>query len=281
MPIVALDHIVLNVADVERSLRFYQEALGLGAERVDGWRRGELPFPSVRISASTIIDLVASPSSDGRTRTNLAHFCLVTDDAEFDSLRSALGAAGVRIDEGPVMRSGARGDALSIYLRDPDDNLIEVRTYARRAATCASVQAAHARLGAALEALGDPTAPVAGYADWTKKDLIAHLTSIEPRIRAQINAVVQGTPWPAEDIDTFNAREVASRRDWTLDDLRREFEAESAASQALVETLSEADLAREVDHPRRGRITLFEVVQIIPRHVRTHLADLDAAARGG
>jgi len=279
MPIVALDHIVLNVADVERSLRFYQAALGLGAERVDGWRRGELPFPSLRINASTIIDLVASRPSEAGTRANLAHFCLVTDDAEFDGLRRALGSAGVAIEEGPVMRSGARGDALSIYLRDPDDNLIEVRTYARRAAVRASVQAAHARLGAALEALGDPNAPLPGYGDWLKKDLIAHLTSIEPRIRAQVNAVVHGTPWPTEDIDTFNAREVASRRDWTLDDLRREFETESTASQALVETLTEADLEREVDHPRRGRITLFELVLIIPRHVRAHLADLDDRAK--
>ena len=56
--IIALDHIVLNVADVERSLAFYSQTLGMAAERVEAWRRGELRFPSVRVNEATIIDLV-------------------------------------------------------------------------------------------------------------------------------------------------------------------------------------------------------------------------------
>src|SRR5690348_773123 len=57
MQISALDHIVLNVQDVERSLELYTGSLGLTAERVDGWRRGELPFPSVRVDEGILIDL--------------------------------------------------------------------------------------------------------------------------------------------------------------------------------------------------------------------------------
>jgi catechol 2,3-dioxygenase-like lactoylglutathione lyase family enzyme len=129
--ITALDHIVLNVADVERSLGFYAGVLGLPAERVDAWRRGELRFPSVRVSESTIIDLVHAPAEPAGRRLNLAHFCLVTDDDDLDGVAGMLSDAGVQIEVGPAVRSGARGNALSIYFRDPDDNLIELRTYAQ------------------------------------------------------------------------------------------------------------------------------------------------------
>jgi len=128
--ISALDHIVLNVADVERSLSFYSGTLGMPAERVEAWRRGELRFPSVRVNEATIIDLVHAPAEAGDRTENLAHFCLVTDDADLDAVAKELTSAGIVIERGPGMRSGARGNALSLYFRDPDDNLIELRTYA-------------------------------------------------------------------------------------------------------------------------------------------------------
>jgi catechol 2,3-dioxygenase-like lactoylglutathione lyase family enzyme len=131
--ITALDHIVLNVSDVERSLAFYEGVLGLSAERVEAWRRGELRFPSVRINESTIIDLVQAPAEPGERRLNLAHFCLVTEDEDLEATARELSSAGVAVEVGPAVRSGARGNALSIYFRDPDDNLIELRTYARAA----------------------------------------------------------------------------------------------------------------------------------------------------
>ena len=128
--IIALDHIVLNVADVERSLAFYEGVLGLPAERVEAWRRGELRFPSVRVNEATIVDLVHAPAEAGQRQLNLAHFCLVTDAEDLDAVARELTAQGVNIEVGPATRSGARGNALSIYFRDPDDNLIELRTYA-------------------------------------------------------------------------------------------------------------------------------------------------------
>lgn len=133
--ISALDHIVLNVADVERSLAFYRDVLGLPAERVEAWRRGELRFPSVRVNEATIIDLVHAPAESSERRLNLAHFCLVTDADDLDAVAHELTSAGVAIEVGPATRSGARGNALSIYFRDPDDNLIELRTYAQVAAS--------------------------------------------------------------------------------------------------------------------------------------------------
>jgi catechol 2,3-dioxygenase-like lactoylglutathione lyase family enzyme len=135
MPVCALDHIVLNVADVERSLNFYEHALGLGAERVEAWRRHEVGFPSVRISPSTLIDLVTAPRTETDGQENLAHFCLVTDSANLDEAIKSLAAVGVEVETGPATRWGARGAALSIYFRDPDHNLIELRTYAGQPGT--------------------------------------------------------------------------------------------------------------------------------------------------
>jgi catechol 2,3-dioxygenase-like lactoylglutathione lyase family enzyme len=120
--VTALDHVVLNCADVERSLRFYVDELGLEPIHVEEWRRGERFFPSVRVSADTILDLLAAP----RTGENADHLCLVIEPIDFD----AFAASGrFEIEEGPATRFGARGDGTSIYFRDPDGNLIELRYY--------------------------------------------------------------------------------------------------------------------------------------------------------
>jgi catechol 2,3-dioxygenase-like lactoylglutathione lyase family enzyme len=131
MRVCGLDHIVLNVRDVERSLDFYHRVLGLPAERVERWRKGELGFPSVRVNDSIIIDLFAMPDSGGGDKggLNLNHFCLVTERADLEAAAQELTQAGIAIERGPARRSGARGDGLSVYFRDPDHNLIELRTY--------------------------------------------------------------------------------------------------------------------------------------------------------
>lgn len=119
---VALDHIVLNVADVERSLAFYTEELGLAPIHVEEWRRGERFFPSVRINEGSILDLVVLP----RTGDNVDHFCMVVEPMDFDALRAS---GRFEVEEGPAIRFGARGDGTSIYIRDPDQNLVELRYY--------------------------------------------------------------------------------------------------------------------------------------------------------
>jgi catechol 2,3-dioxygenase-like lactoylglutathione lyase family enzyme len=120
--VTALDHVVLNVADVERSLRFYVDELGLEPIHVDEWRKGERFFPSVRISADSIIDLLAAP----RTGENADHVCLVVEPMDFDAL---VASGRFEIVDGPATRFGARGDGTSIYFRDPDANLVELRYY--------------------------------------------------------------------------------------------------------------------------------------------------------
>jgi catechol 2,3-dioxygenase-like lactoylglutathione lyase family enzyme len=117
-----LDHIVLNVSDVERSLAWYTDLLGLWPERVDEWRDGRAPFPSVRVDEGCIIDLFGvEPNGE-----NLNHLCLVVEPGDVEQI-----AADDRFDvvDGPARRWGARGDGLSVYVRDPDGNVVELRSY--------------------------------------------------------------------------------------------------------------------------------------------------------
>jgi catechol 2,3-dioxygenase-like lactoylglutathione lyase family enzyme len=125
-----MDHIVLNVADVERSVAFYRDVLGLGIERLEEWRAGAIGFPSVRISADTLIDLVQVQPAERQGRvTNLNHFCLVIADETLEPVVEQLRGCGVDVYTGPARRWGAHGNGVSIYFRDPDENEIEVRTY--------------------------------------------------------------------------------------------------------------------------------------------------------
>ncbi|MEU7651343.1 VOC family protein [Micromonospora taraxaci] len=130
--VTGFDHLVLTVADVERSLAFYCGQLGLPPVRVDEWRAGRVPFPSVRVSAGCIIDLVRGDLDRGdlphgdRQGTNVDHFCLVVAPLDWEQVVES----GVfTVLTGPVDRFGARGSATSIYVSDPDGNVVELRWY--------------------------------------------------------------------------------------------------------------------------------------------------------
>ncbi|GAA3646003.1 VOC family protein [Nonomuraea antimicrobica] len=122
MRVKAFDHLVLNVRDVERSLEFYSGTLGLQEERVAEWRAGQVSFPSVRVNESTIIDLLHRP----RGGSNVDHICLVVDPLDWQQV---IDSGVFTVLEGPVGRSGARGVAQSVYVRDPDGNTVELRWY--------------------------------------------------------------------------------------------------------------------------------------------------------
>ena len=113
------DHVVVNSTDVERSLAFYCEVLGLEPVRVDEWRRGDVFFPSARVNATTIVDIFPAE----RSGENVNHFCLVVDD-DIDALVSRF-PDGSRHDG----LFGAQGVASSIYITDPDGNTVELRHY--------------------------------------------------------------------------------------------------------------------------------------------------------
>lgn len=132
--ITALDHIVLNVGDIDRAWQFYTGVLGLKGERVELFRAGKVGFPSVRIDDATIIDLFPRQTSDGRSVSekvdgNLNHVCLVVDAGDFAGVIEELKKNQIAIRAGPVSRWGARGQATSVYFLDPDGNEIEIRCY--------------------------------------------------------------------------------------------------------------------------------------------------------
>jgi catechol 2,3-dioxygenase-like lactoylglutathione lyase family enzyme len=122
--VVGFDHLVLRCADVEASLAWYRDVLGMSGVRVDEWRRGEAPFPSVRVDDSTIIDLI--PATAAISDRNLDHLCLVVAEGVVDAV-----AASDRftVVDGPAHRYGARGDGWSVYVLDPDENVVELRSY--------------------------------------------------------------------------------------------------------------------------------------------------------
>jgi catechol 2,3-dioxygenase-like lactoylglutathione lyase family enzyme len=129
-----MDHIVLNVTEMEPMLTFYIRVLELETERLEDYRSGRVPFPSVRLNADTVIDLFPKRmwgACDGAEAgcEHLNHFCIALEKGAWDALLGRLHAAGAALEEGPVPRWGAHGNGTSVYFRDPERNLIEARYY--------------------------------------------------------------------------------------------------------------------------------------------------------
>ena len=124
-----LDHVVLRVGDVDRSLRFYCGVLGCAEER----RVDALGLVQLR-AGSALIDLVAVDSPLGRLggpaagagARNMDHFALEVAHFEEPALRAHLAAHGVEAGE-VAERYGARGMGPSLYVRDPDGNVVELK----------------------------------------------------------------------------------------------------------------------------------------------------------
>lgn len=124
MRATGIDHVVLVCADVERSLRWWQDGFGLEPVRVDEWRRGEAPFPSLRLNAGTILDFVPGT----RSGENVAHVAVVVE-LDGDDLDAAAAARGFDVVEPARRLYGARGVGQGVYVRDPDGNVVELRHY--------------------------------------------------------------------------------------------------------------------------------------------------------
>lgn len=121
--IEAIDHIVITAADAERTLAFY-EALGFTARRSGG--RYELFAGTFKINVHSK-GRELSPHA-AQVQTGSADFCLMVS-GEIGAWEQRLTAQGLAIELGPVARDGAQGPMQSIYLRDPDGNLVELCSY--------------------------------------------------------------------------------------------------------------------------------------------------------
>jgi catechol 2,3-dioxygenase-like lactoylglutathione lyase family enzyme len=118
---------------------FYTRVVGLGPVRFGEFERGEAPFPSVRVSEDSIIDLVpvdSAASTESLTKVAgsaghpVNHVCLALSRAEFDALDRRLQAEGVDTSARLNRSYGARGCAPhAYYFADPDGNVLEARYY--------------------------------------------------------------------------------------------------------------------------------------------------------
>ncbi len=123
----ALDHVVLRVRDLERSLGFYRDVLHLTVEGQEAHRAGKKPFVSVRAGTS-LIDLIPDPAATAAA-AGMDHLCLEIATDDLSAARRWLEAKGIAVDDGPVRRDGARGWGMSLYVRDPDGYALELKRY--------------------------------------------------------------------------------------------------------------------------------------------------------
>lgn len=120
-----LDHLVLTVRDIATSCDFYGRVLGMNVETFGNDRKA-LVFGKQKINlheAGKEFEPKASRPTPGS-----ADLCFITREP-LTSVMAHLEAHNIVIIEGPLPRTGAAGAITSIYLRDPDDNLIEISNY--------------------------------------------------------------------------------------------------------------------------------------------------------
>lgn len=102
-------------------VKFYTETLDF-----EHMQMKDAPFPSVRLSDVTIIDFFKSEGGGGLNNTN--HFCMSIAKEDYKELQKRLHKAGIETAE-PKLRGGAKGRGWSVYIRDPEENMLEFRWY--------------------------------------------------------------------------------------------------------------------------------------------------------
>ena len=128
----ALDHLVINVSDVARSAEWYKKVLGMEIKLFDPGHgksvRTSLVFGSQKINVRPLhADKVEWFTADHEAAGS-DDLCFLTSSTP-EQVVAHLKACDVAIEEGPVMKQGARGTLCSVYCRDPDGSLIEISSY--------------------------------------------------------------------------------------------------------------------------------------------------------
>ena len=122
MNITQLDHLVLTVKDIDATCRFYAYLLGMEVITF-GDNRKALRFGEQKINLHQLGNEFAPKAA--RPTSGSADLCFLSD-TPLEDIITELQQAGIKILEGPVQRSGASGPIRSVYLRDPDGNLLEI-----------------------------------------------------------------------------------------------------------------------------------------------------------
>ena len=125
MNVNRLDHLVLTVANIDTTVEFYQRVMGMEKVVFKG-SRVALAYGQQKINLHQS-GQEFEPKA-GRVQPGSADLCFIIDDS-LEQAAAHLQQCGVAIEEGPVERTGATGPIVSLYFRDPDQNLIEVSNY--------------------------------------------------------------------------------------------------------------------------------------------------------
>mgnify|MGYP001801147462 FL=1 len=126
MHVTGLDHLVLTVADVDQTVAFYRDVLGMVPEQFapsDGSVRWALKFGAQKINLH-VAEAPFEPKAQVATPGS-ADLCFLSGQP-LDAWQAHFDLHGVVVEDGPVERTGATGPIFSLYVRDPDGNLIEV-----------------------------------------------------------------------------------------------------------------------------------------------------------
>jgi catechol 2,3-dioxygenase-like lactoylglutathione lyase family enzyme len=122
MQLLGPDHVVLVSPDPERLVAWYADLIGMEVLRLEEWRRKEVPFVSLRVSPTFLVDVMQGD----RTGTNVDHLALTVTGVDLDELAAS---GPFDVEMGPADLYGAQGIGRGVYTRDPDGNLVELRTY--------------------------------------------------------------------------------------------------------------------------------------------------------
>ena len=129
MKVTAADHTNWRVRDLEASLNFYRDVLGLEPFGLEEYRRGERSLVSLRVTEDFILHLSPDPEFERTPTGGYDHLALVVEDAEPDELVESLQSRGVEVEEQFESIIGARGEGPALYVRDPDGYRIELKFY--------------------------------------------------------------------------------------------------------------------------------------------------------
>lgn len=128
MKVDRLDHLVLTVRDIAASVAFYEKVLGMEAVTF-GEGRLALQYARQKINLHQLGNEFEPKA--GNVAAGSADLCFIVE-ATIEEAQAHLVECGVAILEGPVQRTGATGPIVSLYFRDPDENLIEISNYQDR-----------------------------------------------------------------------------------------------------------------------------------------------------
>ena len=129
MKVIGADHINWRVRDLQRSLRFYRDVLGLEPFGLEEYHRAERTIVSLRVTPTFILHLSPDPSFVPGSTGGYDHLALVVEKTDTEALERHLRTSGVEVErrlEGVVE---AQGEGEALYVRDPDGYLIELKLY--------------------------------------------------------------------------------------------------------------------------------------------------------